>query len=124
MLPNFSQLTLILAFAALLCPSGVPVKGQSLEKRRQTFYGQAEVNKAGQKSSLMDAFSLSFVGDFDFTLVLDGLKKILDGVATCECCCSKVVFFLGGGGVSDPLCLSSSSAFHFVPIILFLSTTL
>jgi hypothetical protein len=35
----------------------------------------------------------------------------------------KLIFF-GGGGVSDPLCLSSSLALHFFPVILFGYTTL
>ena len=36
-------------------------------------------------NSLLDTFSLSWSGDFDFSRTLEGVSKILEGIASCKC---------------------------------------
>ena len=38
----------------------------------------------GEGGSLLDTFSLSFVGSFDFARTFDGIKQIFQGISSCE----------------------------------------
>jgi hypothetical protein len=82
MRPNSSQMTLMLIAGVLLYLSSMTlgVNGESGEARGQ-FYSNA---KAARRTSLLDTFSLSFAGNFDFSHILEGLKKIFDGIGTCK----------------------------------------
>ena len=38
----------------------------------------------GEGGSLLDTFSLSFVGSFDFARTFDGVEQIFQGISSCE----------------------------------------
>ena len=41
-------------------------------------------SESGEGGSLLDTFSLSFVGSFDFARTFDGIKQIFQGISSCE----------------------------------------
>ena len=41
-----------------------------------------ETDEDGE-SSILDTFSLSFVGNFNFANAIDGVRKIVEGIANC-----------------------------------------
>lgn len=79
---NCSQVTLITVVGILLYLNSLTVAVEAVEAK--DYYGKAKVR---QRSSLLDTFSLSFVGNFDFSQIIDGLKKIFEGFATCKISC-------------------------------------
>ncbi len=59
--------------ALLLLLSMLPVRVSA------QFYGDD-----GDDDGLLDTFSLSFVGNFNFAKAIEGVTKIVDGVSNCE----------------------------------------
>ena len=43
-----------------------------------------ESDGKNELSGILDTFSLSFVGNFNFANAIDGIKKIIEGVASCK----------------------------------------
>lgn len=75
---NCSQVTLAFIVGLLLYLNSLTV-AEAVETK--SYYGKTKVR---QRSSILDTFSLSFVGNFDFSQIIDGLKKIFEGLATCK----------------------------------------
>ena len=46
--------------------------------------GPGKAVGVGPENSLLDTFSLSFVGNFNFANAIEGIKKIVEGIASCE----------------------------------------
>ena len=79
---NSSQITLILILGVVAYLSSLTL-GASTELRARESKAYYPGKKA-QRSGLLENFILSFAGNFDFSQVVDGLKKIFEGVATCK----------------------------------------
>ena len=69
---------------------------RSAGQQRTISYSADNDNNAG----LLDTFSLSFVGNFSFSKALEGIRKIVEGIATCKHHCeTKRIPLLWGGRV-------------------------
>ena len=77
---NISQISLIFIVGMVLYLNSLTVKAEVIEARGHHF-GQTSIR---QRSSLLDTFSLSFVGNFDFSQIMEGTRKIFEGLATCK----------------------------------------
>jgi hypothetical protein len=78
---NSCQITLIFLIGALMYLSHLTMGAEATESRepRGRIFG-----KAVQRTSLLDTMSLSFAGNFDFSQIFEGVKKIFEGIATCK----------------------------------------
>ena len=63
---NFSQMSLIMMVGIILYLNSLTVAVSAEALEAKGHYGKAKLR---QRSSLMDTFSLSFVGNFDFSQV-------------------------------------------------------
>ena len=57
------------------------------ERRPFRLFKQQQLEPAAAPASngILDTFSLSFVGNFNFANAVEGARKIMAGIANCEC---------------------------------------
>jgi hypothetical protein len=79
---NSCQITLITLVGFLLYAAYVSGDDSVSDGSTERYFSAEPKKKA--RNGLLDTFSLSFSGDFDFSHIIDGIRKIFEGIGKCK----------------------------------------
>lgn len=68
----------------VMCVMSAACSKRDPKALHSSFHRAFSTGKNENSNSLLDTFSLSWSGNFDFSNTFEGIQKIFEGIVTCE----------------------------------------